>query len=336
MKRVAAIVLALLALAACSRTDEDSKELRSVITRSELRPRTFDYQTIGPNDAFDVRASIQDDFRYEMLLSAGGRQLIAYVVRDDALAVRLLDPTFGGRLANELGHPNVDAALKAGKWVVDPSGAPALFRKEQTGAQVTTADPFADTRGALQAVDDAMAEATAVTEFSLESIEYRPLQDPWKYPDENGGEKRFDLQRPFLPKNEGQASGRGADLSVAQFRKQSVFVRDGRVREVCMTVDIEGHEEIRRLRQEGLDSNPYLANVLRQIQRRETAVPIEPRTSILRVGYPDDVTVDLPKDAVVGKLELFTSALQQAIAAGVLKPSEDERLTDCLREQPTS
>jgi hypothetical protein len=330
----ALLLVALVLLGGCSPTNEDNRKLARAISASELEPRSFDYRAIGVNDSFDVKGSIQDDFRYKMLLSSGARELVQYVVRDDAVAVRLVDPKFGGRLANELGHPIVDAALKSGRWVVDPSGAPALFRRQAAAGTIKSgvSDPFVDTREALLTVSDGINEARRVKLFTLEDIEYRPLYDPWRYPDKESGEIRYDLLRPILPKTEGQASfGQGDQITPAQFRKTSVFVRRSRVETVCTLVDIEGHEEIQRLREQGLSSNRYLANVLKQIERGETSVPIQPRDVIFHLTYPRDVEVGLPSGAVIGKLDTFFSAFQQGVAAGVLRPRAGESNRDCVR-----
>ncbi len=338
MKRSLAGLVLLLGLvaSACSPADEDQRELERSISRSELQVRAFDFISHGTTDAYEVSGAFADDLRYKMALSHEGRLLVQFVVSDDALAVRLPDPKFGEQLANELGHPTVDGALKAGRWVVDPSGAPPLFRRETAPAAGAASDPFASARGALRAIDAYITDARAVKEFSLEDIEYRPQYDPWRYPDTEGAEIRYDLVRPSLPKSEAQVQtggGAGADIATAgHFRKTSIFVRDARVHQVCSTVDIDGHEDIVRLREEGADSNPFLAGLLQLVKTGETAVPIEPRTSIVTVRYPEDVSVTLPGDAVSGKLETFLSAFQQGVTGGVLRPEEGAALRDCRRE----
>jgi hypothetical protein len=339
VKRSLAVLIVALALvaSACSPADEDQRELERSISRSELQVRAFDFVSHGTTDAYEVTGAFADDLRYKMSLSHEGRQVIQFVVSDDALAVRLPDPDFGKQLANELGHPTVDAALKAGKWVVDPSGAPPLFRRDATPAAGAASDPFTSARGALRAIDAYITDARAVKEFSLEDIEYRPQYDPWRYPEIEGAEEiRYDLVRPALPKSEAQVQtggGAGADIAtVGHFRKTSVFVRDDRVHQVCSTVDIDGHEDIVRLREEGLDSNPFLAGLLKLVKTGQTAVPIEPRTSIITVRYPKDVVVTLPGDAVRGKLATFLSAFQQGVTGGVLRPQKGRAVRECRRE----
>jgi hypothetical protein len=334
VRRAASLLfVSLLVLVSCTKQNEDAEELKSFLASSELKPRTFDYEALGPNDAFEVKGQVADDLRYKMVLSHEGRPLIQYVVYDDALAIRLADATFGKKLANELGHPTVDAALRAGKWVVDPSGAPALFRKLAGQKGVSTGDPFRDSREAMRVIADYSTESRGVREFSLEDIEYRPQYDPWRYPDIPGQEVRYDLLRQPVPKSEAQTLGgqTGDAAQIGQFRKTSIFVRTNRVEEICSQVDIDGHEDIVALREKGLKSNPFLAGLLDVIKKKETSVPIEPRTTVVMVGYPDSVSIGVPKDAVRGKLEVFLSAFQQGVTAGALKPSRGASISDCRR-----
>jgi hypothetical protein len=329
----AGLLLVVLVCASCSKSNEDAVELERSVARSELAPRTFSYQALGENDAYGIRGEVADDLRYKMVLSHEGRALVQYIVYDDALAVRLPDPAFGKKLANELGHPTVDRALREGKWVVDPSGAPALFRRLAGQRGISSGDPFRDSREAMRVIGDYTADARGVKEFSPEDIEYRPQYDPWRYPDAQRDEVRFDLLRQPLPKSEAQTLGgqAGDAAQIGQFRKTSVFVKDDRVHEICSVVDIDGHEDIVRLREKGLRSNPFLAGLLALIKRKETAVPIEARTTIVTLAYADRVSIELPKDAVRGKLETFLSAFQQGVTAGALKPSRGTSIGDCRR-----
>lgn len=332
-RAVAGLFLAALVLTSCGNQDEDSEELKRFVRRSELTPRTFEYKALGVNDAYEIRGEIADDLRYKMALSHGGRLVLQYVVHDDALAIRLADPSFGKKLANELGHPTVDAALRAGRWVVDPSGAPALYRRDAGQRGVSTGDPFRDSREAMRVIDLYTTESRGVREFSPEDLEYRPQYDPWRYPNTQSDEVRYDLLRQPLPKSEAQQVGgtQGDAAQIAQFRKTSIFVQNERVQEVCSVVDIEGHEDIQRLRERGLDSNPFLAGLIRVIQRKETSVPIEPRTTVTTLTYSDQVDIALPGDAVRGKLESFLSAFQQGVTAGALKPSRSASIEECRR-----
>lgn len=290
-------------------------------------------RSVSEDQVYTVRATVQDELRYAMVLSAGDKEVMDYVVRDDAAAVRLRDPSFGARIANVLGDPIVDAALKAGRWVIDPAGAPPLIRTDVSAGGETSGDPFRDAQGVLRYVEQSMGQASQVKEFTLEDIEYRSALDPWRYPAEGSAEVRYDLVRPFLPTNEAATVGAQGDIGPAQFRKVVAFVERRRVREICSVVDIQGHEEFIELREAGADSNPFLANLLRRIEREETAIPIQERYLNVEIDYPEEVSVDVPADAVTGKLETFLTALQGAFEAGVLRPTRNVDTEACRRTE---
>jgi hypothetical protein len=333
MRRLAVVVVALSLLGTgCRRTDY-FEFLRGVVTTSGNVPRAFTYTTLADDQAFTVSGESQDDLRYSMVLSQQGRDLVEYVIRDDSLSVRLRDPAFGGRLANVLGDPVVDAALREGRWVTDPAGAPSLIRSDTQGATESSGDPFRDARDLLEFVTAVMSTGRDVRLFSLDDVEYRSQLDPWEYPDEEQGEERYDVLRPFLPTSEAAATAGSVQGSVGapQFRKLSVFVDERRVQKICSLIDIEGHEEFMALRERGLDSNPFLRDLLEQIREGETASPIEERYLVAGVSYPSRVEVSAPDDAVTGRLETFQTALRQGVTSGVLRGTGGVDVRECRR-----
>src|SRR5439155_9655435 len=132
--------------------------------------------------------------RYSMLLKSGdGKPLVDYVVHDDELAVRLRDPAFGAKLANVLGDPLVDHALKAGQWVQDPSGAPAVVQASTVSGAESSGNPFQDARQVFLFAQSSLGQASSVVKFSLEDITYKSRFDPWRYPADTSGDLRYDL-----------------------------------------------------------------------------------------------------------------------------------------------
>jgi hypothetical protein len=335
MKRLGVIVMAACVLAAgCNRIDYP-RILRSRLTGSGNLARSFTYSTVANGESYTVRGRVEDDLRYAMVLSYQGKAIVDYVVRDDSLSIRLRDLEFGKRLANTLGDPVVDKALKEGRWVTDPSGAPPLIRTDTGGSKDSTGDPFQDARDVLDFVIEAMGPARDVRLFTLDDVEYRSQLDPWEYPRKERGEERYDLRRPFLPLSASAATSRGAQggsVGPPQFRKMSVFVKKSRVDRVCSLIDIEGHEEFIALRQRGLSSNPYLRDLLEQIRKGTTPIPIEPRYIVADIRYPSDLSVGLPPNAMAGKLEVFQSAFKQGVESGVLKPTKQPDTTECRRK----
>lgn len=331
MKRLVLLAL-LVALvgAACSNPEEDADELRSFIRLSERVPRAFTYTVAEEDAAYEVEAKIEDELRHAMVLTYDGREVMDYVVRDDALAVRIRDQEFASRLANVLGDPVVDEALKAGRWVIDPAGAPPLIGAEVRAGQETSGNPFRDARDAIRSVEEAMGSSRRIREFTLDDVEYRSQLDPWRYP-AGEDEVRYDLQRPLLPTNEAQTVQGSGDIGTSQFRKMSVFVDKRRITQICSVIDVRGHEEFRELRRRGLDSNPFLAQLLRRIERKETALPIEERYAVAAIVYGEDASVDAPTDAVTGKLEAFVTAFDSAREAGLLRPTGRTDTSQCRR-----
>jgi hypothetical protein len=341
VKRFLGLIAVLAVFASgCSNPDEDADELRAFVRTSERQPRTFTYVEASDELAFGIRGAVEDELRYSMVLSSGGTDLMAYVVRDDSVAVRLIDPeaqraaaSFGARLANVLGDPVVDAALREGRWVIDPAGAPPLIQSETRAGGESTDNPFASARDVLRFVQTGMGSARLIKEFTTEDVTYRSALDPWRYPPEGRKEKRYDLLRPPLPVSEAQTLRGQGDIGPPQFRKTSVFVSGRRIREICSLVDVEGHEEFIELRRRGLDSNPFLARLLRRIEKKETSIPIVPRYIYARIGYPKKVSVGVPSDATTGRLETFITALEGAFGAGVLRPRTAPDTSACRRTE---
>lgn len=332
MKRLVALLLTALAIAsgACTNPEEDADELRSFVRASEREPRSFTYRVVSEDQTFSVRATVEDELRYAMVL-ASDHDLIDYVVRDDAVAVRLRDTGFGARLANVLGDPVVDKALKEGRWVVDPAGAPPLISSQVRAGEESSGDPFRDARDAVRLVEQGMGSAREVKEFTLEDVQYRPALDPWRYPPKDGKEVRYDLLRPFLPTSEAQTLSGQGDIGAAQFRKTSVFVEGRRIRQICSLVDVQGHEEFIELRRRGLDSNPFLKQLLGRIEKKETSLPIEERYIVAEIDYLKNASVAAPPDATTGKLETFLTAFASALEAGLLRPSGRPDTSECRR-----
>jgi len=339
VRRLLAALTVLLAFAATScKPNQDATDLRNDLTKSSNLARTFSERVATADGAYQVDGKLEDDLRYAMLLkSSTGKPLVDYVVHDDELAVRLRDPAFGGKLANVLGDPVVDRALKAGQWVQDPSGAPPVIQASTISGAESSGNPFQDARQLFLFAGSAMGQAAAVVKFSLEDISYKSRFDPWRYPGDKSGELRYDLRPPPLPKSEAQTiRGAGGDIGPQNFRKMSMFVKSGRVDQVCEAIDIFGNEDYIALRQRGLKSNPFLASLFGRVLKGDTATPIRPRYMVVDVDYPAEATVSVSSAAVPGKLTVFLSALQQAIGAGALKPATQVDTTECLRPKGQS
>lgn len=331
MKRVIGVLAVVLALAGTScKPNDDPVVLRRAITRSAEQPRLYTIRVASNESAYVVKAKLEDDLRYSMLLeSATGKPLVDYIVGDDALAVRLRDQSFGTKLANVLGDPVVDKTLRTGQWVQDPSGAPPVVQAS-TAAGQTSGNPFQDARQVLLFAQSAMGQGSQVVKWSLEDISYKSRFDPWRYP--KGNENRYDVRPPPLPRSEAQTvQARGGDIGPQHFRKLSVFTEKGKVDQICEAIDIFGHEDYVAIKERGNNWNPFLTALFDRVLKGDTATPVRQRYMVVDLSYSEGEAVSVPAGAKPGKLTVFVSALQQAITAGALKPASAVDTSECRR-----
>lgn len=328
--RIAALLgAALFTLTSCGRLEDDAEELRSFLSRSEVGAQSFTFVEAAKDRWFAVRGAIQDDLRYRLILAGPKGDLAEMIFYDDALAVRLLDPAAFTASGATFGHPNTTGALMAGRWVTDPAGAPAIGQPRTQQNARAPIDPLERGVAALRTVRTQMGDSRTVREFNLESIDYRPSEDPWSYPNEEAGEKRFDLLRPLLPTREDQAQQGQIRIGESMFRKVSVYTKAGRVYRICEMVDVLGHEEFKRM-EENNTRNQYLEDVRKQVLEGRTEVPVRERSVYATVAYPPKVTVTLPRGALIARLGDFLSGLRAAFTKGLIAPGGPAP-QECLR-----
>ncbi len=334
MRRSTLGFLAVIALVAsgCAPPTEDSAELRRFLGTSEREPVVYTYREASEEREFTAEVSFEDDLRHKLAISSQGRLLMEWIVSDDALALRFVDPEFPDRLSGPLGHPAVEQALREGRWVIDPSGAPPPLQVD--GGEATAGgNPLVEALEPLRHVRTAIGEASEVREFNFEDLDYRPSLDPFEYPDETVEEVRYDLWRPMLPKGEDAISGGQGDVVVGHFRKLSVFVNDGRVDRVCEFIDVEGHEDFVELKERGREHNPFQAGLLERIREGQTSTLIRERKVLVDLTYPGEVDVELPEDAFVGRLEEARQTLQEGFQEEILEPEQPVDVTECMRTE---
>jgi len=163
-----ALVVAFTGSVACGTRIDAKKDSVAAIRRTEGEPRGIAYEKVAADGTITrVDLLVSDDYRYKAQVSVDGQPALDVVVRDDALAVRVLDvdaaadavgeavaaATSGGgavvatvpELSEESGTeadpdstatpstavaaptPEVIQALETRNWVTDPTGAPELF-----------------------------------------------------------------------------------------------------------------------------------------------------------------------------------------------------------------
>jgi hypothetical protein len=308
-------------------------ELRSILARTEAISRQFRYREDGPDGQIVVSGAVADDFRYKALVQVDGRNVLTEVVRDDALADRVLDqsavalfdrarrstgattaPGAGATEAVAPPDPQVLQAIESGAWVLDDAGAPNLSVPVGDRTHRVGQDPIFDALTIFGYVRQAVGASPFVNQFDPDSLEYKPKEDPFPKPAKGSGVIRYDFARASIPKPGGSSNANQPVPDAFHFRKMAVYVKAGvviQVREVIDVAsrlrDISRNYDIRLSPDDSVDARVKTAldaiNAVRVGQGNE---PIRLRTMRLDlsdIGKPQ--SVELPTDAIAGSLLLF-------------------------------
>jgi hypothetical protein len=245
--RVAAIgvVVAVLGTSACAKRDTTEDEVIDLVDATTDLSNRFVYAEQRSGQTIVVRGLVEDDFRFKARLTVNDQDILDEVVNDDALAIRFIDtsalPQFldSGGATSETKSPL--EVLGQRRWVLDKSGAPpvGLSAADERFAGI---DPVIDSLAVLTYARQAITEGDRVDKFNPESIDYRPQEDPFPTPRGDSGIVRYDVKAPPFPKPDAVAKSGNTEAAFAelpQFRKLSVYVRDGRVIQVRERISAE-------------------------------------------------------------------------------------------------
>jgi hypothetical protein len=335
----------------------DADELRDVLRRTASQARQFTYtdssREAGRAVSVSVTGVVEDDFRYAATLAVDGTVVYEERVRDDAITARIGDDrgftlmARGSGTDQASGATHIDgqatpspvkttgtalartshAADAAGRqsllqhrWTLDPLGAPSLLAGR--GSTTAGGDPILEALSLFRYVSQAAETALVVQKFSPDRLTYRANRDPFPRPDGDAGEVRFDLERPPLPRVK-QAGPGGVNTlpSIANFRKMSVYVRNGVVVRVLEVIEVatliddlvdiyglvaEGAGDRGIRLPEGITTEQrvdLIMGVLNELRQAKGEEPIRVRSMVCEF---EDVGVErpvvLPTDAVVGSL----------------------------------
>lgn len=316
---VAAFALASL-FSACADEERNDVILRDALRRTERLARRYTYTDESAGTLVTVQGVVDDDFRHAERLLIDDQPALDQVVKDDSIAVRFLAtnlvPRFIGPRGGTIDVPDgpkavpVPDVLATRRWVVDQSGAPAVLGRR---VRADGADPVFDALTTLKYVEESIGFAQFVRIFNPEALDYKPAEDPFPHPKD--GQKRYDLQRPPLPRAADGAGGGGANQAVPglhHFRRMAVYVEDGLVREVREVIDVETRlRELARVYGVDFPDRPpsELAGIavdsINAVRVAQGNDPIRVRAMVLRLAdLGDRQTVDLPPDALAGTLDL--------------------------------
>lgn len=353
LHRSFALVLACLLgaslLGACGEGRDDGKEtLKKAIERTLRESRAFVYEEVlTGGKRTTVAGLVEDDYRYQAELRVDEQPMHEEAGSDDALAMRALRPdavptllgdAASGAGANPIGatSPSEQAklrtsidALRQGKWVVDPVGAPSLVLSPDDRRKAGD-DPVFDAMTLLTYTERAVDSALFAARFNPDAIdpvfkadEERMLNFP--RPETGAETERWDLRPPPVPKPN-SLSSTGAQLvpTVVNFRFMSIYIRNGLVVQVREVIDIQSKLED-LIRDYKLPPNTTSAQAIEALNRVRTgqgaAEVIRPRRMVFDLkdlGGPNKVA--MPGDAVQGTLAMVKYR-GKAARVGVAPPA---------------
>jgi hypothetical protein len=350
VRRLPVLVVALLAatlLPACSTEDDDADELRAALERTERLASRFGYTETHDDARVTVRGLIEDDFRYKARLAVDGRDTLDEVVDDDALYFRLIDAASLDlflaedadlSVESDLEGVTVAEVLRARRWLVDRDGAPAVFGTASVEEGIGE-DPVRDALAVLKYAEKAIGEAAFVVKYNPESLDYKPSEDPFPTPEDGSGVTRYDfLARPF-PRPDSAASTGEALADTPQFRKMSVYVKDGLVFQVMEQIGAAGDVADRFVRylrsflfqsdQEAFERfessyeqvppnqrSALILGIINDLRAKAGEDPVRGRSMTFElVDLGQDVTIDVPDGAVEGELNILRARGRQEVVS---------------------
>lgn len=357
MRRLALLpvvgLLAGLGLAACGSNNSDQQAVLAALDASLASARTFVFVDQDLQHRTTVTGTIADSFRYSMLLSVDGVPQWQEVVRDNAVADLFSGPAALAHYAGAGSSPAEDVvadyaslrpllpsgiptpnfsmlprtqvvdpslglrALQEGKWVVDPTGAPAL---PTTGndTQALLTDPFTEPLIFLAAVRQTidLSSPQDVKLFRPASLTptYKPGDDP--FPPPGPGVKRYDLVEPGLPVLGPTSLGsKPSPPTNADFRKLAIYVQNGKV--IAVREDYDTLDRLQKLARNyqiplklSAAAGPVLEDrigeLITELVQPQASVPFRVHEETMLLSYPaTPPPITLPSPAVTASLSFL-------------------------------
>lgn len=310
---VAAVAACLLLQIGCARQAKLRERVLGFVSRTEALTKTFDYQEEIGAESIRVTGRIGDAFRYQETVKMGGVDVLEQIVDDDAVAVRVLNPekipTLAGGSLIAGASPILSDTLRSGEWVIDPSGAPPIQKKQVDPDAYVPSNPLRDPIDIFTYLRTSIATAADIREWREDDITpaYRPKEDRFPPADLNAGVRRFDLVRPPLPNLLRPAAG-GAGGGTSQvdprtyhFRKMAIYVRGDRIVRVLEEIDVDGHAEV----QEAIERRrTRVIELVKNIKAGATREKIKIRKmSITFSEFGEDFEIRKPENGLLASLK---------------------------------
>ena len=333
----------------CAKRTYDSEEVIDFIDATQPHSYRLDYTVTEGDTVVNVRGIVEDDFRYKLQLALDEEPAAEQIVVDDGVALRFLDtdlveaftdPAVEGEvdLETDVDGATVFDALGAGRWVLDPSGAPnaVLTTLDAGNDPDAPRDPMFDARTALEYVRRVAESNTSPFKlYDPESLEptYRSDEDPFPIPTASSGITRYDSVIADLPPPSAATSGDRTLPSARNFRKMAVYVKDDVIIEVREFIGVTPRQrddfieyvervvestagdevlaafraEVERLSDDDDALTEFVLGGINTFITSTGAQPIRFREMSITISDLDEVTtrVRLPGDVITGDLAVI-------------------------------
>lgn len=350
------VLVAAALLGGCGSNDQAKQQVLSAIARSLASPRHFVYVDQDLDHRTAVSGEVDDALRYEMLLSVDGLPQWQMIVHDDGVADLFPRGTDVARYVGKGWTPQVDVladlaairpllpkslpvpvypslppllapaapaspavgALEAGRWVLDPTGAPAPATLAEPSS-VVNGDPFYAPEVMLQglAAEVTDLQANQVVRYEPGSLTptYKPTDDP--FPPPARGIVRYDIAEPSLPPpGPPTASGTPPAPDSAYFEKTAVYVSAGRVVEVAENWDVlDRLQQLVKMYRVPLRVNSQVGPsveerigqlIVETLQGATATIPFRVHSETMLISYAKSPPrISLPSQAVVANLSVL-------------------------------
>jgi hypothetical protein len=263
LRTVVAVAIVVGGLTACSdnKNNTTKDKVLRYIAATRATARAFAYKDEPLTGAkLDLVGVVADDYRYKVRFDLNGKTVREEVALDDALAVRFVDPETLGPAVDPDGlrkaqakaakapapEPGVESipalpidTLQAGRWVVDPVGAPSLaIRADQRNEGQ---DPVLDALTVLDYTAEVVRTSPGIVKFNIDALTptYKDKEDFFEKPARGADVTRYDV--PLIPFPRAAVTGGANKTFVPEannFRKLAIFVKDEKVIRIDEDIDV--------------------------------------------------------------------------------------------------
>jgi hypothetical protein len=187
--------------------------------------------------------------------------------------------------------------------------------------------------------------ASDVKIYQSEDIDpaYKVYEDHFPKPQVKGGERRYDLVRPALPRFSGANAAGGGQSNSAQtqnFRKMAIYVKNGRIEKVFEEIDVVGHKdfvEAKKNHQQhllDLEERILKGQTQNKIRQRKASIVFDKLGTSIKVRKPEGLIAALKE--IYGTNEAAGAFKLTGTTSGLPQPAESSPSPEASGDQSTN